>query len=217
MINWHADDPVPTGYTPFLHFCDERGEIVFQAGQIPSVFAGNRQGVLRATATGALPTTLKPGDSFELRAGLYDPNGGPRLPLAGPDDGTGRLRLGTLRVAAGGRLVWEPHRESADPARARRNPDARPVDFGAVTTAGGVRLTRAGTALLVSTLPDHGARSLEVRVRLDALPWRVASPKRAEALTEAGSIAAHEPLKFAGNALVLTFRPGTFQYRLTSE
>lgn len=30
VAEWQADDPIPENYRPFLHFCDEQGEMLFQ-------------------------------------------------------------------------------------------------------------------------------------------------------------------------------------------
>ncbi len=99
---WKADAPIPAGWSPFLHFCDKRGEIVFQARHDPAVFDTARQGEFEATAAFEIPPTAKPGEVFDVRGGLYHPKTGERLALSGPADRTHRLRLGQIRVLGDG-------------------------------------------------------------------------------------------------------------------
>ena len=89
-LQWRADDPIPPGYQPFLHFCNEGGAIDFQGGQDPTALNRERSGVIRAAVTGQEPAGVKPGTTFELRVGLYDAESGTRLALPGPTDGDSR-------------------------------------------------------------------------------------------------------------------------------
>jgi hypothetical protein len=228
-LQWRADDPIPPGFQPFLHFCDEAGKIVFQARHEPATFDGDgereRSGLIRATAKGQVPAGVEPGTTFELRAGLYNPDGGPRLALTGPADGESRIRLGRLRVKEKGGLVWTPHPAPAepDPVLARQNPEGTPIDFGPLTTAGGVRLTRDGQALVITPLPGARERErnrrFEVAVRPSALPWPVAlaEPAQVEAVADDGKVLTRTPARRQGESLSVTCEPGVFQYRLTGK
>ncbi len=146
-VQWQADVPIPEGYRPFLHFCDHEGEIVFQANQDPRAFASSRKGKIAARAAAQIPGDLQPGDSVGLRIGLYDPSGGDRLLLAGPGDGTRRIRTGTLRLEGEENgvtgITWTPHAPEPDPLLARLNPEAKPIDFGPVVTASACRRFRS--------------------------------------------------------------------------
>ncbi|MFW5693011.1 MAG: hypothetical protein ACOCWL_02230, partial [Thermoguttaceae bacterium] len=221
-VEWQADVPVPEECRPFLHFCDRQGEIVFQAAQDPRAFEAARQGTIQAEAGGRIPADARPGDTFELLGGLYVPQGGERLALSGPTTGDRRIRLGRLRVEGEGDTVtgiaWTPHQEpETDPYFARLNPGAKPVDFGPVVTAGGVRLRREGEALTITPLPNASGPEFDVRIRLGELPWPVAAPARVEAVAEDGSVLAREAAQVAEGTVDLRCRPGVFQYRLTRE
>jgi hypothetical protein len=217
-MRWQADDVIPDGYRPFLHFCDQRGEIVFQAAQDLRAFDATRQGEIPAAAMGNVPNSAAVGDEFELRAGLYNPGTGQRLPLAGHVDGEGRIRLGTVRVKGeGGRvtgLAWAERQVVRNPLEVRQNREARPIDFGPVATAGGVRLTRDGPALVVTPLPGERVPEFEVRIRWDKLPWQLAEPATVEVVAEDGTIVGRDAARRDAGALVLVCRPGVFQYRL---
>jgi hypothetical protein len=166
-----------------------------------------------------VPAGAKPGTTFELRAGLYDPAGGARLALSGPSDGESRIRLGRLRVEEDGGLAWTPlpQTETTDPVVARQNPKGTPIDFGPLTTAGGVRLTRDGRTLVITLLPNERGGEFDVAVRPSALPWPVAEPTQVEAVAEDGRVFTRAPARRQGETVSITCLPGVFQYRLTGE
>lgn len=219
-IVWRADDPIPDGYRPFLHLCDAKGEIVSQLTLEGRPFENSRQGEIRTVARGSLPDELESGTELELRAGLYDPNG-PRLALMGADDGERRIRLGKVKLEAPSdgptRLLWTPQPEVPNPMHARQNPRGTPVDFGAVVTAGGIRLMVDGDSLLLTPLPGERVPEFEVRLNPAQLPWRIGALARVESLAEDGSSLASEAVRRDGEAIVITCRPGVFQYRLGKE
>jgi len=217
-VRWQADAPLPAGWSPFFHFCDDEGEIAFQASHQPGRFESDRQGVFTATVVGWVPKEAKAGESYELRAGVYHPGTGERLALSGPDDHTRRIRLGTIRLEGQGDRVagvaWTPRREEPDALLARRNPAARPVDFGPVVTAAGCRLSRDGGALVVMPLPHARTKTRDLRIRWSALPWKLARATRVEALAEDGRVVDRSPLRQEGDAVLLTLAPEVFAYRL---
>jgi hypothetical protein len=216
-LQWRLDDPIPPGFQPFLHFCNEGGNIIFQAEQDPAAFAGRRSGVIDAAAKGRVPAGVEAGTMFELRAGLYDPEGGTRLALPGLTDGESRIRLGRVLVEQDGGLAWIPHTATTDPGLARQNPKGTPIDFGPLTTAGGVRLTRDGRTLAITPLPSERGGPFEVAVRPSALPWPVAEPTQVEAVAEDGQVVSRTPARRQGETVSLTCLPGVFRYRLTGE
>ena len=97
-IDWLADEPVPDGWVPFLHFVDAEGKIVFQTGHNPPKFDGKSTGTLQATTRGSVPNNLGPGTELELWVGLYEPGNGKRLWIDGPIDNEARIRLGKIRL-----------------------------------------------------------------------------------------------------------------------
>ena len=218
-IEWQADDPIPENYRPFLHFCDEQGEILFQASQDPEPLNKARQGTIVADARGHVPVATKPGDEFDLLVGLYDPAGGGRLTLSGPLTDDQRVRLGKLRVEGDGEkvtgLAWKPHEETAaDPYLARLNPERTPVDFGEVTTAGGVRLRPLAESLVITILPGERRPEFDVSIRLGDLPWTVKTTAEVEAVAEDGSVLSREAITAAAGVVTITGRPDVFEYRL---
>ncbi len=323
LLRWQADEPIPAGYRPFLHFCDAEGQIVFQAAYQGGDFSKEQSGVISAKAVGQVPGNLRPGTELELRAGLYDPQSGRRLWILGPNDGQNRIRLGVLRLqeavaglqeAAGTSLAksgqtpgkrelgpvkaeseagkpkpgsgkpeagasqpeagsctpeagqgkpsqpsnqptsgpgkpevgpskpevgpgkpevasgqpegvagklsplalrWTPLATEEDPVLARMNPEAKPIDFTAVVTAGGVRLQPDGQALLVTPLPEAD-RPFEVVIRWSKLPWKLPQPEVIEHLDIEGRPVASRRLEptEAQHEIRLHCSPGIFAYRL---
>jgi hypothetical protein len=94
----------------------------------------------------------------------------------------------------------------------RMNPEGRVVDFGAVSTNGGVRLTRAGDALEITPLPASPAFALRIRWR--RLPWKLAEPSRVEVMDSGGRMLGSAPAKAAAGEIHLICEPGVFAYRL---
>jgi hypothetical protein len=86
------------------------------------------------------------------------------------------------------------------------------ADFGAVETAGAARLTRDGDSLIVTALPDGG--DFAIRLRWSQLPWKLSTPRQAEALDESGNVASTERLESSGGNVVLNYKRGVFAYRL---
>lgn len=219
-LRWQADAPIPAGWTPFIHFVDGEGEILFQANHQPGTFDREQRGTIRATASGSIPEELmKPGAKFELRIGLYHRGGGERLSLAGPDDGDRRIRLGEIEVKGeGGRATgtaFRPLELPPDPLLARMNPQGRPIAFGPVITSGAVRLSRDGDRLVVTGLPQASGPSFPVIIRWAELPWRLPEPETVEAIGEDGKAISNRPIEREGNAIRLVYEPGVFQYRLS--
>ncbi|HPP51567.1 MAG TPA: DUF5696 domain-containing protein [Thermoguttaceae bacterium] len=239
LIRWQADEPIPAGYRPFLHFCNANGEIVFHASHHGGDFTKDQIGPIAAKTAGQIPASARPGAQWELRAGLYDPQSGRRLWILGPDDGQHRIRLGLLRLqeASGGGpgqsgqeagkpeaeagkrsappLQWTPLSAEEDPVLARQNPEAKPIDFGPLVTAGGLRLHPEGQALLLTPLPDAD-RPFDLRIRWERLPWKLPRPEILEHLDIEGRVVARRRLEpdEAKEEIRLRCSPGIFAYRL---
>jgi len=216
-FQWQADAAIPAGWVPFLHFCNAEGEIIFQAAHTPSRFDAPQKGAFAGHAVAILPDQLAPEQTLELRAGVYNPASGERLTLAGPDDGTRRIRLGKLRIKGeanrSAAIEWTPHRPEPDPVLARQNPQGKPVDFGPVVTCAGVRLTVEEKRLRVTPLPQTPAGT-EIGIRWDRLPWPLPQPSTVEILGPDGQPQSRQPVRRDGPRIVLTTEPEAFAYRL---
>ena len=82
-----------------------------------------------------------PDGSYAWRIGLYDKAG--RLPMDGPTDGTGRVRLGNIIISGGGKNIhYEPEKDSGVAAaglfQQNVNLSEKEIDFGFVKTNGSV-------------------------------------------------------------------------------
>lgn len=99
----------------------------------------------------------------------------------------------------------------------RQNPESKPIDFGPVVTAGGCRVTRDGSALLVTPLPDEKVPAFTVRLRWTALPWQLPEPTQVEAVAEDSSVLSRQPVRREGDVVALDCRPGVFCYRLAPD
>ncbi len=215
---WEADEPIPHGFRPFLHFVDEQGEIVFQASWSGLPWRDGEQGRFKMKATAALPADHDSGDSFALRIGMYDPtSGGSRLRLLGDDDGESRIRSGQLRLTGqtdtDRSILWTPHQATADPFLRRSNPRARPIDFGWIITAGGCRLTRREDDVPLTPLPDDSSGT-QYEIRWDRLPWTLPRPTRVVALGESGDVLWQRPLE---GPLVISHDPAAFAYHIETQ
>ena len=171
-LRWETEGEFPAGYRVFVHFVDSEGKILFQGDHNPPPAAGG--GTYLSAAESVIPAQYAAGQAFETRIGFYNPNGGARLLPEGADDGTSRLRLGSIVLRGQGATLtgvdWRPFEAPPDPALARLNPDGRTVAFDAVSTDGALRLSPAGDALWLTALPE-GRKRFSVRVEWAALPW----------------------------------------------
>ncbi len=195
-LEWDAQVPIPSGWSPFLHFCDEKGEIVFQASHSPSQFTENSQGILPAKATFQLPSTVESGRRLELLYGVYHPRTGTRLTLAGPGTGEGRVRLGHIEVSGTDGevdIVWAAFEPQEDPFLARQNPGNREVDFGMARTSGSLRLNRENNDVIVTPLPGSSVPNCPVQLLWDRLPWKLPIPTHVVAFDEDRRRVAPEP------------------------
>lgn len=210
-LTWHADAPIPAGWHPFLHFVDRSGAIAFQPSQSPGWSDQPRQGTIAVLARGQIPAPAKPGQSFGLCYGIYNPATGERLPLVGPDDGDRRVRLGSVRLEGDAEklaAVWIPRRAEPDLFLTRHNPQGRPIDFGPLVTAGACRITREGAGLLVTPLVQSGSGpKFSARIRWSALPWKLSEPASVSVVTAEGQRQPPQPVQRDGEFVVIEARP----------
>lgn len=215
---WNARTPIPKGYVPFLHFSNDKGEILFQGGQEPRTFVEDAQGDIRCRAHAAVPESLPLDRDFSFSVGLYRPDTGERLELDSLDDGSRRYRLGTVRLiqAADGetRVQWTPAALAENPAWERQNVTGEPVDFGPVQTAAGCRFeTQTGT-LVITPLPAEKGAGAVVRICPESLGWRLGELKTVRAVDIEGRVLGTRPVDTENGEITLTLEPGVFQYRL---
>ena len=220
-LTWDADVPVPAGWVPFLHFCDEGGEILFQASHKPGSFKWETTGQFKVTATGTIADEIKPGQECELVYGIYNRESGQRMRLSGPDIGDHRIRTGHLLVEGEGDTVsgigWKPHVPEADPYLERWNVDDKPVDFGVIKTAGGCRVQERGEDVIVTPLPGERAPVFDVEIDWVEMKLNLPEPNRVEALDEEGKVLATKPVSVKEGTVTITCEPGVFAYRLSQK
>ncbi|MEK7766872.1 MAG: hypothetical protein AAB368_11600, partial [bacterium] len=83
--------------------------------------------------------------------------------------------------------------------------------YGA-TTGGGCRIARDGDRCVVTPLPEGGPFTVELR--WPELPWRLPSPRLAEAVDEDGTVLREVPLARAGDTVTLACDGKDFAYRV---
>ncbi len=219
FVVWNLPTELPAGYRPFLHFCNQEGEILFQASVPPDIVGPIGAGKFSARCFASTPQGGWRSGQFELRAGWFDPRSGRRLPLVGPEDGTGRIRIGFLEITANdGKLAglkWTSIRPEEDPFLQRINPDSRAIDFGAVLTAGGCRLTPEGKKLVVTPLPESGSTPWTIRIRWPHLPWELPLPRQVVVLRHDGTRSEPQPIQLRDNLLELVCTPDVFAFELS--
>jgi hypothetical protein len=102
--------------------------------------------------------------------------------------------------------------QGPDPRMPRMNPEGREVDFGAVATNGGVRLTRSEGVLEVTPLPNGTPFTLDIRWQ--DLPWKLAAPQSIETISEDGRVVATAAAALTNGRLKFACQPDVFAYRI---
>jgi hypothetical protein len=155
---------------------------------------------------------LKPGTECKLVYGVYNPESGVRLRLSGPDVGDQRIRVGHLVLEGEGDDVsgvgWKPYVPQADPYRARWNVEGKPVDFGAVTTAGGCRLSLEQESLLITPLPGQRTPAFDVSIEWGEMKWKLPQPTHVDAIDEHGAVLSTEPVSASNGIVKVNCQPG---------
>ena len=199
-LKWEGTGAVPDGVRIFVHFTDAAGNILFQGDHnAPAEWAGAQ----RTSVQVSIPAQIADGQVVELRLGLYVPGEGTRYLPEGPDDGTRRLRMGTV-TWTGADVLWSACQAPPDPALARLNTEGRAIAFDGVTTAGALRVTREGEGWLVTPLPE--GPGFEIRLRSEA--------RAIDELDESGAVLRTVESRSENGEIVFTRRPGIFAYRL---
>jgi hypothetical protein len=216
-LRWKIDGPMPAGYRPFLYYVDGGGEVLSRVGLQPAEFAASRPGTITARAQLRIPDQHRNRHDFELRYEMRRSGDPLRPPLAGSVDGTPLIRAGTIHVEGPEEqgATWSDYHGPADPTAARQNPHAKTVDFGAVATAGGCRLSRQGQSLIITPLPQRSGTRLIARLRWDHLPWKLRWPQFIERLDAEGQVCRKEPLrKGADGVIAISIPAEEFAWRI---
>lgn len=220
-VEWEMGTSLSERWRPFLHFCDESGDIVFQATHESGDFPHGATGQFQARAHGRLPAEVTAGQECLLVYGLYDPKTGERLRLPGPGLGDRRIRAGQVTFQGTGEdisaLKWYPHVSDPDPLLARRNVEGTPVQFDSLETAGGCRLHREARGLVVTPLPGPGAPAFHVNIDWKDLPWKLPFPSQVSAVGEDGAVLSPTPISATDRVVHLECRPGEFAYQLGGD
>ena len=166
---WRVNEALPRDYSCFVHFGKKdspESEILFQQDNTLTLPTSRwRPG--RTFEDGPheirVPDNLPDGD-YAWTIGLFTPVDG-RLSLEGVEDGSGRTRLGTLRVSDGGhRLDLSPESKTGDQRTAlyleHVNLQSKIIDFGPVRTDGSVVIEREGSQWVARTFPRDRAFTL---------------------------------------------------------
>lgn len=172
---WEVQDRLAKDYRCFVHF---NSNTVIRAQQDHLLAQPTSQWQAGQTVSDGpwnvtLPASLPDGD-YGWFIGLFDPVDGTRVRLQGVDDGSGRIRLGTLRLANAGATVSfiaETGSPTFDPAAwyaQHLNTANQVVDFGPARTDGSARLHREDNVWHLQTWPRHRAFTLELS--LDRFP-----------------------------------------------
>jgi len=203
-LRWNAAGPIPDGYRIMVHFTDAAGDILFQGDHKGPGTTGTWHGEFQTSATVQVPDSIKAGQPFELRAGLYA-NGAPRAQLIGFNDGERRVRLAAMEWT-GAAVAWKPVLAPANPLLSRFNMEGRPIAFDDLTTTGAVRVTRDAEGTLLTPLP--GGQGFEIRLRVGK------ASRTVEALSESREVVSRSAARVENGVVVIERDPAVFAYRL---
>jgi hypothetical protein len=178
--HWDVQDQLSRNYTVFVHFCTN-GVITAQQDHAVSPATSQwlpGQPVNDGPWNITLPANL-PNGEYDWLIGLYDPSDGSRVALQGVDDGTSRIRLGTLHLASAGSIVTfaaETNAPTVDPTPwydPHLNHSNVVVDFGALRTDGSVWMHREGNLWRLKTWPRDRNFTIELSASRFAQPAQV--------------------------------------------
>jgi hypothetical protein len=155
----------------------------------------------------ALPHDLAAG-AYEVVVGLFTERG--RLSLRGERAGRTRYRIGTVRVAADGRLSFEASR--FEPPALQGNPPGTMVDFGPAITDGAFRAEVGEREVVITPLPEAGPMRIRLRVPEG---WPADGAWKAVALARAGTVGEAVSVEMVDGLVGLTTQAEDFGYRVT--
>ncbi|MBL7649327.1 MAG: hypothetical protein JNK74_24380 [Candidatus Hydrogenedentes bacterium] len=217
-LHWSAGEATPAPMRIFVHFRDKNGAIQFQGDHDSPTATTEWKGAFDTFCTVRLPEGGRPGDTFDVRAGLYSAQNGTQARITGTRDSDRSVQLGALALIGAGTTVtgitWTPAApdESEAPRLARLNPTGKPIRFGAVTTTGACKIARDTNGITVRPLP--GSPAFTLRIDWPKLPWTLPLPAQVEAMGQEGQRLSLEAVQHEGDTLVLTCDPEAIEYRL---
>jgi len=104
--SWNVQDPIPSNEVMFVHLTNSSGTIItgLDPGNepTPSTWANGSHVV---SSPDAFDLTSVPDGVYNICVGLYLPSSGTRLVLAGLNDGTNRIIVGTLTLSGSGTTI----------------------------------------------------------------------------------------------------------------
>ena len=222
LCDWEVRGQLPKDLALYRHFDRMEGgesEIVFQGDMTPSPTSEWQPGVVTTGADSVIGVPADAEGSYMVRVGFWAPQEGRRYPAFGPKDGTSRCIVGDLQVTREGDEVTDlkfvPHEPSAeDLEEPRYNREGQAIDFGWVTTTGGLRLLKADGETRLISLPDSPTYQLTLhcdRVPEAMLPAKITS---VEAIDEDGRVAGPVQFDQQGATVTFTVEAGTFGCRI---
>ncbi len=170
LYNWKVFQKVASNYEVFVHFVNDDdlqtdAGIVFQDDhETASPTSSWVPNTLLTDGPWTVPVPSSvPDGKDSIRMGLYDPNTGNRVHLAGIDDGTERYIVGYLIISQGGNVMnlEPPPVEEDDP---RLNAAGSVVNFGSIQTDGMVSVDQENGQWVLRSFPRNRA----VTVLLDS-------------------------------------------------
>ena len=212
-------EPIPD-YRLFVHICNpaltpEGEHITFQANAPLDPARLTQPGPFDHTIPITIPPHLPPG-TYAIRYGLYRPADGHRLSIAGHQDGTHRIKGGTLRIV----------KDADGTPQGSYTPDATDtdglntagaiLDFGGITTDGAFRLQH-GNAATWQLTPLPGSRPFTATLHLPSLGAGNRKVKAIQQLDPLNTLALPPEWTQTADTLTLTCDGRSFAYTITFE
>ena len=214
-LAWEVFGAIEEDLVVYVHFMDDKGDILFQADGRPQPPTNEWQDAAVTTGRGVVPANLKPGDVVELQAGLWKP-GDRRRPLQNNVHGDASVRLARVQLEGdSGALTGfaiAPIPSEQDEWLARMNPDGRMVDFDGVITDGACRIKREDNGWTVTPLPDSPAFTVRFTVPNNRETYMPA-PTHLEAISHTGKRNII-PFVKQDHYIVIKCEPDVFAYRV---
>lgn len=216
-LEWEVSGAIEEDLIVYVHFMDDKGNILFQADTRPQPSTSQWQGTVVVASHGVVPETVKAGTVLSLRTGLWKPGEGRRI-LRNNAHADAAVRLADVAIQGSDTAITgfdiQPVTPEHESLLKRMNPEDVEVDFGGVITNGACRITPRDDVIEITPLP--GSESFNVRIDVSRLPFEIAVPKYLECEDIAGTIK-KMPLQLEGEYVQISCVPDVFSYRLKAE